>query len=134
MGVEHTADRAFSTLSYGEQKRVLIARALIRDPQLLILDEPCTGLDLGAREQFLKSVERLALENDGPTIVFVTHHIEEILPFISHCMLLKEGKVHSQGLTREVLNQANLSDVMDLELELRAENDRFWTALPGNKT
>lgn len=94
--------KPYAHLSQGERQVVLIARGLMADPELLILDEPCTGLDLFAREDLLQSIQHLAEAPDAPTILFVTHHTEEIMPFVSHVCLLREGEIFNQG-TRETM-------------------------------
>ncbi|MCB0324950.1 MAG: ABC transporter ATP-binding protein [Bdellovibrionales bacterium] len=119
-------ERRFDTLSFGEQKRVLIARALMTEPRLLILDEPCTGLDPAARERFLHSVADLAAAG-GHTILFVTHHTEELLPFLSHTLLLKEGRVLAQGMTPEVITSENLSKTFSVPLRMQTVEGRYWT-------
>ncbi len=121
-------NREFNSLSQGEQKRVIIARALISEPKLLILDEPCTGLDLVAREQFLKFIEKLA-QKQNLAIIYVTHHVEEIMPFISHCLVLKQGKVYKKGVKHNVINSENLSKAFDLQVKVIQENHRFWTSV-----
>ncbi|MDQ8208159.1 ATP-binding cassette domain-containing protein [Coraliomargarita sp. SDUM461003] len=103
MGVRALAERPWGVLSQGERQKVFIARALINDPKLLILDEPCAGLDPVARERFLKSLQKLARMKTGPAIILVTHHVEEIIPEITHVLLLKKGRVFAAGPKREVL-------------------------------
>ncbi|MCX6461871.1 MAG: ABC transporter ATP-binding protein [Actinobacteria bacterium] len=111
MGVRHLAQRTIGTLSEGERKRVLIARALMSDPELLLLDEPAAGLDLGAREDLVSRLGALATSPLSPALVLVTHHVEEIPVGITHALLLREGRVVSAGpidtaLTSESLTQA----------------------------
>lgn len=106
-GSRALANKPWSILSQGERQKTFIARALINDPQLLILDEPCAGLDPIARERFLKSLQRLARLKRGPAVVLVTHHVEEIFPEITHVLLLKKGKVLAAGRKREVLHHRN---------------------------
>src|SRR5256885_8674620 len=93
LGIGHLSDRTFGMLSEGERKRVQIARALMTDPELLLLDEPAAGLDLGAREDLVSRLTALAADPDAPTLVLVTHHVEEIPPGFTHALLLREGGV-----------------------------------------
>ena len=97
VGAEHLAERVYGTLSEGERKRVLIARSMMTDPELLLLDEPAAGLDLGGREELVARLEDLAADPDSPAIVLVTHHVEEIPRGFSHCLILSEGKVVDAG-------------------------------------
>ena len=103
LGAEHLAERTYGTLSEGERKRVLIARSLMTDPELLLLDEPAAGLDLGGREELVARLADLAADPDAPAMVLVTHHVEEIPQGFSHCLLLSEGKVVASGLLTDVL-------------------------------
>ena len=100
LGAEHLADRTYGTLSEGERKRVLIARALMTDPELLLLDEPAAGLDLGGREELVARLTDLAADPDAPATVLITHHVEEIPPGFTHALLLKEGEVGRAGADR----------------------------------
>jgi len=124
-GVGHLAERRFGTLSEGERKRTLIARALMTDPELLLLDEPAAGLDLGAREDLVELISELAADPDGPATVMVTHHVEEIPPNCSHAMLMREGRVVAQGLLDDVMTSENLSATFDQPLELTSRRRRF---------
>ncbi|MEJ8545328.1 ABC transporter ATP-binding protein [Brevibacillus borstelensis] len=128
-GCGHLRHSPFRTLSQGERQKVLIARSLMASPRLLILDEPCTGLDLLAREQLLSMIARVAQQPDGPTLLYVTHHIEEILPCFSHTMLLKEGRVVRAGQSLEVLTEEELSRFFGVPLELREASGRVWVSL-----
>ncbi|USG63780.1 ABC transporter ATP-binding protein [Brevibacillus ruminantium] len=121
---------AYRTLSQGERQKVLIARALMASPKLLILDEPCTGLDILAREQLLSMITRIAEQPDGPTLIYVTHHIEEILPCFSHTLLLKRGRVERAGWTKDVLTKEELSRFFEVPLDIREGSGRFWISLP----
>jgi iron complex transport system ATP-binding protein len=105
----HLADREWCYLSQGERQRILIGRALMARPQLLILDEPCAGLDPVAREKFLVFLQRLGSEPKGPTLVLVTHHVEEITPAFSHALLLRAGRTVAAGPKASVLNSQLLS-------------------------
>ncbi|MFC8846325.1 MULTISPECIES: ABC transporter ATP-binding protein [unclassified Micromonospora] len=127
LGVGHLADRAYGTLSEGERKRVQIARALMTDPELLLLDEPAAGLDLGGREDLVARLAELAHDPDAPALVLVTHHVEEIPPGFTHALLLREGAVVAQGLLGDALTADNLSKTFGLPLTVERYGDR-WTA------
>src|SRR6187200_920447 len=127
VGVSHLADRTFGTLSEGERKRVQIARALMTDPELLLLDEPAAGLDLAGRESLVNALGELAQDQYAPAMVLVTHHVEEIPSGVTHAMLLKEGSIVAAGPLRETLTADNLTKTFDLELTL-VEADGRWTA------
>ncbi|MFX1759530.1 ABC transporter ATP-binding protein [Rhodococcus gordoniae] len=134
LGAEHLADRLYGTLSEGERKRALIARALMTDPELLLLDEPAAGLDLGGREELVARLGALAADPDAPAIVLVTHHVEEIPPGFTHAMLLKEGGVVAQGLLDDVITAENLSAAFSQSISLDKVDDRFFarrTRRPG---
>ncbi|MEY2879844.1 MAG: hypothetical protein RLZZ15_2224 [Verrucomicrobiota bacterium] len=118
VGLARLADREWAHLSQGERQRVLIARALMARPRLLILDEPCAGLDPVAREKFLRSVERLARRGGAPALVLVTHHVEEITPAFTHVLLLREGRVLAAGPRAAVLTSAKLSATFGAPLRL----------------
>lgn len=124
LGCLDYANRNYHTLSQGEKQRVLIGRALMADPELLILDEPTAGLDFIAREELLESIAAIAKKPDGPTIIYVTHHIEEIMPEFDKTLLLKAGKVFASGDTAEVLTSGRLSDFFDIPVNLIWSNDR----------
>ena len=125
VGCGHLAQREWGVLSQGERQRVLIARAMIASPAVLILDEPCAGLDPVAREHFLAFIQRLASRRHGPTLLFVTHHVEEIMPAFTHALLLKEGRVSAAGGIRRVLKGKVLSEVFGEPLRLRRSHERF---------
>ncbi|WP_327120306.1 ABC transporter ATP-binding protein [Nocardia sp. NBC_01730] len=126
LGAEHLSDRTYGTLSEGERKRVLIARALMPDPELLLLDEPAAGLDLGGREELVERLGDLAADPDSPAIVLVTHHVEEIPPGFTHGLLLNEGEVVAQGLLGDVLTAANLSDAFRQSIALSRVGGRYF--------
>jgi iron complex transport system ATP-binding protein len=126
LGVVGLAGRRFGTLSEGERKRVLIARALMSDPELLLLDEPAAGLDLGGREDLLARLATLAADPDAPATVLVTHHVEEIPPGFTHAMLMRDGAVVAQGLLDSVLTEENLVKTFDVDLVLQRSGDRFF--------
>ena len=124
-GVAGLADRTFGTLSEGERKRVQIARALMTDPELLLLDEPAAGLDLGAREDLVGRLAELAYDPDAPALVLVTHHVEEIPPGFTHALLLRGGSVVAQGLIGDTVTSENLSKTFDVPLVLERSGSRF---------
>jgi iron complex transport system ATP-binding protein len=125
--IDALADRTFGTLSEGERKRVQIARALMTDPELLLLDEPAAGLDLAGRETLVNTLGELAQDHYAPASVLVTHHVEEIPAGITHAMLLKDGKIVTAGPLRDTLTAENLTKTFDIELSL-TEADGRWTA------
>lgn len=124
-GIHAFADRAFETLSEGERKRVQIARALMTDPELLLLDEPAAGLDFGGREELLGALSELAGDRRSPAIVMVTHHVEEVPLHFTHALLLKAGRVVAQGPLASTLTSENLSETYDLPVILREDNGRY---------
>lgn len=115
------ADRPWGVLSQGERQRVLIGRALLSSPPLLILDEPCAGLDPVARERFVRFLDGLAARRGGPALVLVTHHVEEIAPAFTHALLLRAGRVLAAGEKARVLTTARLSETFGAPLRLRRE-------------
>ncbi len=125
LGVGGLADRRYGTLSEGERKRVQIARAMMTDPELLLLDEPAAGLDLGGREDLVRHLAELAADPDAPATVLVTHHVEEIPPGFSHALLLREGGVVASGLLQDTVTSANLSKTFDLPLRVEYADGRF---------
>ncbi|HEY1134708.1 MAG TPA: ABC transporter ATP-binding protein [Nocardioides sp.] len=127
LSVEHLADRTFGTLSEGERKRVQIARSLMTDPELLLLDEPGAGLDLGGREDLVSTLSVLAYDPDSPATILVSHHVEEIPPGFTHALLLREGRVTAAGPIAETLTEANLSATFATPLSVRLEDGR-WAA------
>jgi iron complex transport system ATP-binding protein len=130
-GVSHLSTRAFGTLSEGERKRVQIARALMTDPELVLLDEPAAGLDLGSREDLVARLGRLAADADAPALILVTHHVEEIPPGFTHALLLRDGRVVAQGLLTDVLTSENLSATFGLPLTLERAGDRYFARATG---
>ncbi|GAA0987455.1 putative ABC transporter ATP-binding protein YlmA [Nocardioides aquaticus] len=127
VGAAHLVDRVFGTLSEGERKRVQVARALMTDPELLLLDEPAAGLDLGGREDLVATLAVLAQDPDAPATVLVSHHVEEIPPGFTHALLLRQGAVVAAGPLEDVLTREHLSATFGMPLELRHEDDR-WAA------
>jgi iron complex transport system ATP-binding protein len=126
LGAEHLAERSYGTLSEGERKRVQIARALMTDPEILLLDEPAAGLDLGGREELVARLTDLAADPDAPALVLVTHHVEEVPPGFSHCMLLSEGQVTAAGLLPDVLTGENLSTAFGQSIALEVVDGRYF--------
>jgi iron complex transport system ATP-binding protein len=126
VGAEHLAERIYDTLSEGERKRVLIARSLMTDPELLLLDEPAAGLDLGGREELVGRLADLAADADAPAMVLVTHHVEEIPQGFSHCLILSEGEVVAAGLLSDVLTGENLSRAFGQSIALEVIEGRYF--------
>jgi len=126
-GVAELADRSFGTLSEGERKRTQIARALMTDPELLLLDEPAAGLDLGGREELVAALAELAGDQRSPVLVLVTHHVEEIPQGFTHVLLLSGGRVHAAGPIAQVLTAENLSGAFGIELVVEQADGR-WSA------
>jgi iron complex transport system ATP-binding protein len=127
LGVDHLADRTFGTLSEGERKRVQIARALMTDPELMLLDEPFAGLDLGGREDLVRRLGDIAADIYAPALVLVTHHVEEIPPGFTDVLLLRQGRVVAAGPLEITLTQENLEATFGLPLVLERHSDR-WSA------
>ena len=125
MGVRTLADREYGTLSEGERKRTLIARALMTDPEVILFDEPAAGLDLGGREDLVGRLAALAADPDAPASVLVTHHVEEIPVGYSHALLLREGGVVAAGLLDDVLTDENLSATFGLPLSVQKRRGRY---------
>ncbi|MFC7547483.1 ABC transporter ATP-binding protein [Plantactinospora sp. GCM10030261] len=125
LGVGELGERPYGTLSEGERKRVQIARALMTDPELLLLDEPAAGLDLGGREELVARLAELALDPDAPAMVLVTHHVEEIPPGFTHALLLRTGGVVAQGLLGTTVTSENLTETFGLPLIVERTGDRF---------
>ncbi len=121
----HLADRAWRVLSQGERQRVLIGRDLMGRPRVLILDEPCAGLDPAAREHFLQFLQRLGGQPKAPTLVLVTHHVEEIMPVFSHVLMVKNGGVLANGEKFGVLTSRNLSTAFGEEMTLRSTGQKL---------
>lgn len=126
---EHLINRMYVTCSQGEQQKILIARGLMAKPQLLVLDEPTNGLDFLAREELLTSIEQMTQEVDAPTIIFVTHHIEEVLPLMTHTLLLKDGHIFKQGKRKEILTRELLTDFLETDVNIKWIDERPWMTL-----
>lgn len=119
------AKQPWCTLSQGERQRVLIARALFSGLSVLILDEPCSGLDPVARENFLHMLDRVGTGKDAVPLILVTHHVEEITPLFTHALMLRQGRVLAAGPIRETLTSANLSALFDASIRLRRDRSRY---------
>lgn len=122
-------DHLFGTLSDGERKRVLIARAVMTDPEILLLDEPAASLDVGSRERLIGLLQGYASSPTSPAMIMVTHHLEEIPPGFTHALLLKDGHSYVTGPIDEVLTSANLSDAFDTPLDVAFDGERYWARL-----
>jgi iron complex transport system ATP-binding protein len=129
---EDLAERRYGVMSQGEKQRVLVARALMADAEILILDEPAAGLDIPAREALLSSVERLAQNGEVATITFVTHHVEEIVPAFTHVVVLKEGRIVAAGPKREMLTGNVLTRTFGVPLVVEKAAGRFWPRIADN--
>jgi iron complex transport system ATP-binding protein len=125
-GVGSLVERSYGTLSQGERQRVQIARALMTDPELLLLDEPAAGMDLGGREDLIRRMTRFAEDPNAPASVLVTHHVEELPPGISHVLLLRDGRAVAQGLARDVLTDENLTATFGLPLHVERVAGRWY--------
>ena len=126
MGCSSLKNQEFGTLSQGEQQKVLIARARMTQPYLILLDEPCAGMDPGARENFLASLRKLGKQKKVPALVYVTHHVEEILPFFKKTLILKQGRVLATGKTSALLKPEVLEKLYDVSLSVIRKNGRYW--------
>lgn len=124
-GLSELADHRFGTLSDGEQKRAMIARAVMTDPEFLLLDEPSASLDLGARENLLQMLSGFAGSPASPAMVMVTHHVEEIPPGFTHLMLLREGAVQASGPIGDTLTAENLEATFSMPFELSVHEGRY---------
>lgn len=126
LGCADILDLPYGVLSQGEKQRLLIARSLIHRPQLLILDEPCAGLDMVAREKLLRTLEELGRSANAPTMVYVTHYLEEIMPVFSHALLLKDGRILAQGRKDDLLKSPRLSETFGIPFEAHTDGSRYW--------
>ncbi|WP_328587742.1 ATP-binding cassette domain-containing protein [Ureibacillus sinduriensis] len=129
LNCEHLQELEYGTLSQGERQRVLIARALMANPKILILDEPCNGLDIINREELLKIIDDLSKSDDCPTLIYVTHHVEEVLPCFTHTLLLRGGEIFDQGLSSAMLTEDNLTQFFERPVSVQREQSRTWIAL-----
>ncbi len=132
LDAESLIGKNYHFLSQGERQIVLIARALMAEPELLILDEPCNGLDLFAREELLIKVDHLMRQPDAPGLLFVTHHTEEILPFISHVMMLKDGEIFAKGEREEIMTPEVLPKFYDKPVKIYNLSEQRKMILPQN--
>lgn len=124
MGFAKLANHPLGTLSQGERKKVMLARSLMADPKLLIMDEPCAGLDLYEREKMLAEIDRLRQRNI--TVVYVTHHVEEIMPLFTHVALIREGRIAAAGNKHDVLTQDTIKHTYDIPVDIQWDQDRPW--------
>lgn len=123
--ISYIKDKIFGSLSQGEQRRILLARAFMNEPNLLILDEPCSGLDITARESFLKNLQEISeSEENRKPFIYVSHQIEEIIPAVSHIAILKDGKMIAQGNKKEILTKKFLSQLFELDVDVIWKNER----------
>ena len=126
VGCDELVDQAFGTLSQGQQQKVLIARARMARPLLIILDDPCTGLDPGAREKLLASLEDLTARPAAPSLVLVTHHVEEIMPAFANTLVLQAGRVKACGPTAAVVTSELVGELYEVPMQVRHHNGRCW--------
>ncbi|WP_434750753.1 ABC transporter ATP-binding protein [Paenibacillus amylolyticus] len=124
MGFSKLADQPLGTLSQGERKKVMLARSLMAEPKLLIMDEPCAGLDLYEREKMLIEIDRLRQRN--MTVVYVTHHVEEIVPLFTHVALIRDGRIAAAGPKHEILTEDTIKHTYDIPVDIQWHEDRPW--------
>ncbi|MEK3823839.1 MULTISPECIES: ABC transporter ATP-binding protein [Paenibacillus] len=124
MGFSKLANQPLGTLSQGERKKVMLARSLMAEPKLLIMDEPCAGLDLYEREKMLIEIDRLRQRN--MTVVYVTHHVEEIVPLFTHVALIRDGRIDAAGPKHEILTEDTIKHTYDIPVEIQWHEDRPW--------
>jgi len=129
IGLDPLIEQPFAQLSQGQQQRALLARSLIRRPALLLLDEPCAGLDLAGSEKYLDLVRRLAQTPGGPTLIMVTHRVSEIVAGFTHALLLHQGRVLASGALDKVLTDTLLSQTLETPVRVSRQSGR-WTAVP----
>lgn len=130
--VEHLAEKAYYNLSQGEKQKVILARAWMANPKLIILDEPCSGLDIAAREDLLSTIHDLSAVPEGPTLLYVTHHIEEIVPTFTHSLLFRDGQVVAAGEKEAVFTAPLLEKTFKLPVNVRWENNRAWVSIKAH--
>ncbi|MBN2711391.1 MAG: ABC transporter ATP-binding protein [Planctomycetes bacterium] len=131
LDAEHIAHSTYGVISQGEKQKVLIARALMPDPEMLILDEPCSGLDIPSREYMLAVLESMPQKHPGITMILVTHHIEEVVPVFDKALVLKNGEVLAKGAKEEVLTGAILTTAFGTGLEVDNHGGRYWLRIAG---
>ncbi|MFF2290021.1 ABC transporter ATP-binding protein [Peribacillus butanolivorans] len=124
--IKHLSNQFIQSLSQGEKRKAMIARGLMSSPRLLILDEPCNGLDIYSKEELLTTIEDLTAAPNGPTILYVTHHIEEIVPSITHALLINSGNVIAKGDKKNTLTESLLEKTFRVPITLEWDNDRPW--------
>jgi len=129
LGCGGIADRPYGVLSFGERQRALIGRALMPDPRVLILDEPCEGLDLNARETLLSRLDALIAAPDGPALLMVTHRVEEIPPGVTHSVIIKDGRILAAGGKDETVTSATLSEAMGIPIDVLRRNGRMFAVV-----
>lgn len=129
LDVEYTYGQPYEKCSQGEKQKLLIARALMADSKLLILDEPTNGLDFIAREELLNTIEHIAKQENAPTIILVTHHMEEILPIFSHTLILKDGTTFAKGEREEILTSKNMTALYKRNIQIDWRSNRAWMKL-----
>ena len=127
--ISHLSYQPYYTLSQGERKRVILARAWMASPQIIILDEPCSGLDLFSREELLSTIQQLASIPNGPTLIYVTHHIEEIIPAISHTLLIRNGAIVASGRKHDILTEPLLMETFQLPVQISWQDERPWVSI-----
>ncbi|EOH92294.1 hypothetical protein UAW_03279 [Enterococcus haemoperoxidus ATCC BAA-382] len=130
-GGESLIGKKYEVLSQGERQLVLISRALMTNPELLILDEPCNGLDLFAREKLLSQIKQIAEQESHPTLLYVTHHTEEILPCFNHLMLLKDGEIFAKGTRSELFNEEKFADFYAEPIQIIPLKDERFAVYPN---
>lgn len=126
LGADTIAEQRYDTLSQGEQQKTLIARALVSEPKLLILDEPCIGLDPASRERFLQDLDSFAAAAESPTMILVTHHIEEIRPWVRQVLMLKDGRVLAQGSPAEVICSRTMGELFNCQCHVGKGENGYW--------
>lgn len=130
LGGDKLIGKAYQVLSQGEKQLVLIARALMAEPELLILDEPCNGLDLFAREDLLQRIKKMKEAPNAPSLLYVTHHTEEILPLLNHVLMIRDGKIFRQGKRNELLNEEVLNTFYQRPITIQPMSDQRLMVVP----